>query len=711
MTQYDEFRVVLTPVLDQEGQWEAAVERCSVPALRGSKGAVTPMITRQQLDRLRSRNGWPDLGALKQIGEAVWKSVMPDLVNAAFEACLKSSADEDRRMRFVLVLQGQENEIAVPGSVRLSEIPVEALYREIHQFLATDLVTPVSRSLQLDPDRDPSRIKLPLRVLTVVATPVDKPPADVAKEVQAIQAAVAELTQPESTAPLVVDYVRSGTREDMIACLGQKSYHVLHFVGHGGFDVVGDDPTPRAHLCFVRPDSGSTDPVSADELTVLLRNTSIGLVVITGCSGAAPTPNQEPYAVGAFDGIAQRLVSGVTGVTAAVAMQFDLESMAAVEFARVFYQNLLRPELSLDEVITLVRKQLAGGVPGLGAGHRAWVTPVVYWRCRDRVFEIEATRVRLSDAVLEQLRGIDVQVANYVRTLKDFSSEMARQPSEVRAILTNSALRLGLIAEVERLHGEKQALLGESVRLQGGRTGAGREIACCLTIRLVNAGMVNVVQVLVGFPDGKLTFLGADKGAGVDAPAAIAPDGPGRLRVVLINPSKGNPWGPGDYELALLRFTVLPDTEPSLLDVQVLVADVTRGQDAVPYKTVDGIVFVEESTTPTPDNPLGKHDRCDGSTAEEEPSRDIPGLSLAVDALAAEVHNVSKMLVGQGQLLPPLTELDQAKEALEGVRTAACQAVPYITVGEVDRICGDIGRHLDRLRSAPMSARGGERAG
>ena len=599
MAQYDEFRVVLTPALNRAGDWVAEVERCPVPNLKGRKGFVTPKITREQLNQLRSPNGWPDLAKLKRIGEAVWQSVMPDQVDAAFESCLRSLGGGQRRMRFVLVLQGQENETAAPDRVRLSELPIETLYREAHQFLATDLVTPVSRSLQLDPDREPSRVNLPLRVLAVVASPAGKPPADVDREVEAIEEAVAQLPQSGLAAPLVVDYARSGTRKEMIACLGQKNYHVLHFIGHGGFDVVGDDPTPRAHLCFVRPDGGLTDPVSADELTVLLRNTSIGLVVITSCSSAAPTPNEEPYAVGAFDGIAQRLVSGVTGVTAAVAMQFDLEPMAAVEFTRVLYQNLLRPELSLDEVITMVRKQLAGGVPRLGVGHRAWVTPVVYWRCRDRVFEIDATRAELDDDVLQPLRGIDIQLENYVRTLRDFDTEAAKQKPDVRDLLTDSAFRRDLIAEVNRLHDEKQKLLGESVRLRGGRTGAGHEIECRLTIRLVAPGTVNMVQLQVAYPDGKLTFLPAVK-ADVAAEAETTQPGPGQIQVRLNSPSGRTSWEPGEYELAVLRFSVAHGVEPSLLDVHIRTAVVTRDEDLIPFRTVDGIVFVEGESTPPP---------------------------------------------------------------------------------------------------------------
>jgi hypothetical protein len=420
----------------------------------------------------------------------------------------------------------------------------------------------------------------------------------------------------------------------------------------------------------------------------------------------------------------------------------------------------------LDEVITLVRKQLAGGVLGLGAGHRAWVTPVVYWRCRDRVFEIDATRVEPDDAVLQELRSIDVQLDNYARTLRDLGTEIARQQPEVRIMLTSSPLRLGIIAEVERLLSEKQALLGESVRLQGGRAVAGQEIACRLTIKLAAPGMVSLVRLRIGYPGDKLTFLDAANGA--DAPAATAPLGPGRQEVVLINPSEHAPWEPGDHELAVLRFSVAQDAEPSLLDVQIQRAVVTHHQDSVPFRTVDGIVLVEEGTSPghhagpqgepapinepspqpdttsaAPGMPLEPErlerkarengvihttqplepEHVSGLGAAGDPAKDhallardtlgrLGPLSLrqAINVLTAQIQQVSKAILGPGQPAAPFSEIDDARKALKAVPTAANRAVPHVSVGEVDGICENIARHLDELESSASKSTQARRA-
>ncbi|MFX7090586.1 CHAT domain-containing protein, partial [Acinetobacter baumannii] len=86
---------------------------------------------------------------------------------------------------------------------------------------------------------------------------------------------------------------------------------------------------------------------------------SANLVVITGCSTAALPPPiaGAPYGTTAFDGIAQRLVSpgSLSFVSAVVAMQFDLESAAAVSFSGKFYGTLLNPGTTIDEAVTAAR--------------------------------------------------------------------------------------------------------------------------------------------------------------------------------------------------------------------------------------------------------------------------------------------------------------------------------------------------------------------
>src|SRR5688500_3249395 len=125
MGEYAEFRLLLSPDLVNKGRWTVAVDECPVANLAGPKGSVAPDVTRADLATLRSRNGWPNTTALRQIGAAVWRSVMSPQAEAAFLTSLQFVAGSPKGLRLVVVVQGQENEVPNPTMVRLSELPVE----------------------------------------------------------------------------------------------------------------------------------------------------------------------------------------------------------------------------------------------------------------------------------------------------------------------------------------------------------------------------------------------------------------------------------------------------------------------------------------------------------------------------------------------------------------------------------------------------------
>ena len=589
MRDYTEFRLVVSPDLATPGNWSVTVQKTPVAGLAGPKGSVVSVLTRAHLDTLRSRNGWPNPASLQQIGKAVWQSVFTDPAAAAFTASLQSAVQRQQGLRFVLVLQGQESEVADPARVRLSEVPVEVLYDDVNQFLATDITTPISRSFQWDPDRQPQRVVLPLRVLVAIASPSDKPPANIAQELAAIKRVVKPLTDAKA---LDVDYVEQATRSAVAAQLKAKPYQVMHFIGHGGFDVVGDVETPRAHLCFIRPDSSQSDPTDADTLSIMLKNSGVRLLVITACSSAAPTPAipGDPVAPGplgtrAFEGVAQQAVAGVSGVTAAVAMQFDLEDVGAVEFSRVFYENLLQPGLALDEIVTIARQAL---VLRLQAGHRAWITPAVYWRCEGgKVFEIEPSVQPLDAQTLQQLQGIDAQLAVY----RDYVEKIASEPPEVRAAV--DTLRLDWIAQIEQLLARRAELFGESIQIRGARAPAGHEVICRLSLRMRWPGTISVIHFRLEYPASQISFVRSEAGADVALPPAVAMLGDGVLHAVLVNPSAGEPWTPQEYELGFFRFLVPQGTAPSLVDIRLTAPQVIRDGQPLAVTPADGILFVE----------------------------------------------------------------------------------------------------------------------
>lgn len=587
MAEYEEFRLEISPSLRKPSGWDITLAKCPVAGLAGDKGTVVPTFTRTQLRRLRNRNDWPSRTELESIGDRVWESVMTADASAAFMASRAVMKAANKGLRITVVMLGEEAKPAPGNEIRLSELPVEALFKNT-QFLGTDLDTPISRTLQFDPTHDPFKVLIPLRVLVVVAAPGDKPPARADEEAKAIRDALAKLTGPGG--PVDLEFCEPPTRDELKKRL-TRPCHILHFIGHGGFDTFGADENQDPYVSFVRHDEDKSDNVNASDLTGLLKNTGVRLLVLTACSSAAPTPDEEPYRIGAFEGLAQRVLSGVSDISATVAMQFDMESEAAVNFTRVFYENLLRPDRSLDEVVTLGRKELATHAK-YGAGHRAWVTPTVYWRCKDgKVFDINTISVKPSEEAQRKIQALESQLIIYRR----FLSEMAGQPLEIRDKLT--PLLTKYQDDVEALMADRAKLFGESIRLRGASVKPGAEYTGRLSLRVRLPGAIDLVKVSVTYQPDKLKYEGRD--AGKDTPGnqpTIGNPAPGELEVVVLDPSKGMSWNPDEYEIGLIKFTLAAGVQPGILDVTVKVLEIRRGGHPLPFvQALDGVIFVEDA--------------------------------------------------------------------------------------------------------------------
>ena len=157
------------------------------------------------------------------------------------------------------------------------------------------------------------------------------------------------------------------------ARLLEQEWHVLHFVGHGTYDVETDEGV----LAFVGRD-GRADYVTASSLADLLDEAepTPRLVVLNSCqSGAGGTTDL-------FSGTAAALAH--SGIRAVAAMQFSISDTAAIEFARGFYTALAHGR-GIDEAVRSGRI----GILGMGRGTLEWVTPVLYLRGEDaQLFDV-----------------------------------------------------------------------------------------------------------------------------------------------------------------------------------------------------------------------------------------------------------------------------------------------------------------------------------
>ena len=204
----------------------------------------------------------------------------------------------------------------------------------------------------------------------MVSSPRGLPALDVEKEQEQLARA---LVRPVSQGLAEMHWAPSATWAELQDLLLDGEWHVLHFIGHGDFDPGRDEGV----LALVRED-GRADLVAAHRLTDLLRQARPmpRLVVLNSCSGAAAGVSDL------FSGTATALVRG--GVSAVVAMQYEISDPAAVAFARGFYAAIARGR-SVDDAVS------SGRVAILGTGDRTleWVTPVLYLRGHDtRLFTL-----------------------------------------------------------------------------------------------------------------------------------------------------------------------------------------------------------------------------------------------------------------------------------------------------------------------------------
>ncbi len=288
---------------------------------------------------------------VRRVGEALFRSLFDDNVYAAYKANLALAAERGTQLRVVLRTQSAE----------LAALPWEMLYDpEAGAYLCAR--EPLVRHVSVSGVTRPLRVAPPLRILGVVSAPRDQSPLDVEGEKHRLRAALAPLGSRVS-----LRWVDGGRWSDVQQELVSGSWHVLHFVGHGGFNTED-----REGVLALENDAKKTDLVGAERFGDLLtlQVPPLQLVVLNSCAGA------QAAADDLFSSTAATLVR--TGVAAVVAMQFAVSDPAAKAFAAGFYQAIAYNH-SIAEAVRFGRI----GIRGTGEETLEWITPVLYLRGDD----------------------------------------------------------------------------------------------------------------------------------------------------------------------------------------------------------------------------------------------------------------------------------------------------------------------------------------
>lgn len=309
-------------------------------------------LTRRGVRKIHS----PEWQAAQAFGQKLFSALFTEEPRALLHASLNTAYREDKGLRIKIILDAPA----------LSNYPWEFLYdSRLDRFATLFQNTLLVRYIELPSPVTPLQVAPPLHVLVLTCSPKDYQRLDVQRERDALTRPLAEL---ERRGLLTVRWLEHTTLDSLRGALLSDTFHVFHFVGHGGFDESSKDGV----LVF-EDASGQGRPISAERLAILLGNhPTLRLVLLNACEGAR-TSVQDPFA-----GAAMTLVR--TGqIPAVVAMQFEITDEASIAFSLGFYEAIAKGK-PVDAAVTEGRLAILAQDNDV-----EWGTPVLYLRAPDGV--------------------------------------------------------------------------------------------------------------------------------------------------------------------------------------------------------------------------------------------------------------------------------------------------------------------------------------
>lgn len=364
VTMYDDLQLRIDR--DADGSYRVLA---MAPDGRTARGSFVSPLSDDELDDFvqrvglaRRRGGSADtrMDAIRDVGAALFDSLIKEEVGTVFYSARSAAAERDRGLRLTLRLS---------GSPELMRLPWEFLYKR-PRFLAQSIQTPVVRALDVDSAMRPQRLTLPLRILAMVSSPSGYPELDADAERRNLERALAA---PRAAGLVEVSWLERATLGELARRVEElDGVHVLHYIGHGAYDEVTD-----SGILVLETPQGRAHDVSGEEIGAILQDeTSLRLVVLNACEGAR-TSHVDP-----FSGVAASLVN--FDIPAVIGMQFEITDDAAIAFSESLYTGLAHG-LPVDAALAPARRAIVGAMLPTEFG-----TPVLYLRDGDaRLFDLQ----------------------------------------------------------------------------------------------------------------------------------------------------------------------------------------------------------------------------------------------------------------------------------------------------------------------------------
>jgi hypothetical protein len=314
------------------------------------------------------RSGGPmsnEEAILHQFGKDVFGAVFRDSGDVAqkFASSLddvRKRGDEVAGLRLKLRVEPPE----------LASLPWEYMFDEkkknpnlLENYLCLRHKSPLVRFLEVEVDDPDASLMVNgrLRVLGMIANPGSEEweKLDTEAERHGIEEALKE-----SKADVDFQWVTGGTLDDLHRSVRRGSWHVFHFIGHGGTDYyLTEEGETRGEGYVVMQDGlGGAVKVMASQLALTLGgDAGLRLAVLNCCESGS----------GSLTSVGAALVN--SSVPMAVSMQFPITNGSASRFAGTFYESLVQGlpvERALTEARIFVRAK----------SNVEWAIPVLFTR-------------------------------------------------------------------------------------------------------------------------------------------------------------------------------------------------------------------------------------------------------------------------------------------------------------------------------------------
>ncbi len=300
----------------------------------------------------------------KEFGGLLFDALFTDEIRSRYDMSRQLARRDGMGLRIKLRINAPD----------LAVLPWELLYDpRAGEFVTLSRHTPIVRYLEVGRPVQALRVRPPLRILGMVASPQGLDPLDVDAERARMEQALAPLAD---AGGVELVWLEEATWRGLQQALQGGPWHGFHFIGHAGFDEESGD-----NVLWVADDQGRAAALSAPDLARLLADhLPLRLVVLNACEGARGDES------GLFSSMAAALVE--RGLPAVLAMQYEISDQAAIEFSRSFY-GALANGYPIDAATGEARKAISLALPD----SLEWVTPVLFMRAADgKIWEIEESK-------------------------------------------------------------------------------------------------------------------------------------------------------------------------------------------------------------------------------------------------------------------------------------------------------------------------------